>query len=237
MLQRTEGSRAQGSRLLGEIHRQLPLLLVEPIEPLGGHRGYEEEGERPGREPDVHERKQRHNRCIYGCGRQNDGHECANGLADWATTHAAVSAAKRTSSASPVTAPTSEAATRRPNSDGTALRAAWAANPVAAPPIKRVLVYVAHLSRGARSGSRCAMSSGSPSIEAAPTTPAASGPNSTAAKSVGRRWIDCSSVDVRPRFATANRTLIRSATAAARQVPTPSLAPRASIHRRSAPSQ
>ncbi len=56
--------------------------------------------------------------------------------------------------------------------------------------MKRVLVYVAHLRRGARSGSDGARSSGSPSIDAALTTAPASGPNKTAAKSVGNRAID-----------------------------------------------
>ena len=65
--------------------------------------------------------------------------------------------------------------------------------------MRRVLVYVAHLSLGARSGSRREASSGSPSIEAPPTAAAASGPKSTAAKSVGRSEIDCSWVRVNPR--------------------------------------
>src|SRR5262249_39172036 len=87
--------------------------------------------------------------------------------------------------------------------------------PMQTPLRKRVLVYVAHLSLGARSGSRRVRSSGSPSIDAAPTRPPASGPNKTAATSLGRIDIDCSSVRVSPRCATVNPTLIRSAIAAA----------------------
>src|SRR3970282_601626 len=82
-----------------------------------------------------------------------------------------------------------------------------APRPVAAPPMKRVLVYVAHFRRGARSRRRD-VSSGSPSIDAAPTAAAASGPNRTAATSVGRTEIDNSVFLV-------SRTLLRSATAAA----------------------
>ena len=115
--------------------------------------------------------------------------------------------AKRISSTSLTTAPTKVAAIRPPNSDGTNEIVAWAATPVSAPPMKRVEVYVAHFSRGARSESRGATSSGSPSIEAAPTTAAASGPKRTAAMRVGMTEIDCSVVRV-------NRTLDRSATAA-----------------------
>ncbi len=86
---------------------------------------------------------------------------------------------------------------------------ACAMRPVIAPLIKRMLVYVAHLSRGARSGSPRVMRSGSPSIEAAPTTAAANGLINTAATSIGMLEIESSIVLVR-------RTLLLSPTAAAR---------------------
>src|SRR3990172_826996 len=73
--------------------------------------------------------------------------------------------------------------------------------------MKRVLVYVAHLSLGARSGLRADTSSGSPSIDTAPTIPADSGPKRTAAKRIGKTEIESSVVRV-------SLTLVRSATAA-----------------------
>ncbi len=60
--------------------------------------------------------------------------------------------------------------------------------------MKRVLVYVAHFSLGARSGPPRVISSGSPSIDADPTTPAANGPKSTAAKTAAIPEIDSSRV-------------------------------------------
>ena len=102
----------------------------------------------------------------------------------------------------------SVAATSPPKWDGISKIVACAASPLAAPVIKRVLVYVAHFSLGARSGPPRDSNSGSPSIDADPTTPAASGPNRTAANTAGMPEIDNSSV-------WDNRTLTRSVTAPA----------------------
>src|SRR3954452_8310321 len=77
-----------------------------------------------------------------------------------------------------------------------------AASPVAAPPIARLLVYVTHLRCGGRVISL--------SSDAAPTSIAARGPNTTAAKSVGSIEIDWDVVLVR-------RTSPRSETAAITQ--------------------
>src|SRR5947208_14330597 len=120
----------------------------------------------------------------------------------------AVTSVNPISRSSLTSAPTNVAAIKPPNTDGTSASVAWAASPVTTPVRNLELVYAAHLSLGARSRSRRATSSGSPSIDALPTTPPARGPSKTAANSVGSPAI-VSSVDF------VRRTLFRSATAAA----------------------
>ena len=129
----------------------------------------------------------------------------------------AVSAANTTSSTSPKTAPTSEAATSPPNSDGTAATSvACAARPITAPLDEVVCSCRSPTSIAALGRDRVVRSArGRRASTPLPPTAAASGPKSTAAKRVGSRCSDCSSVEVRPRLVTANRTLMRSAMAAA----------------------
>src|SRR6188768_713892 len=117
-----------------------------------------------------------------------------------------VPAAEAMSSTSATTALISVAVRSPPNPVLVAASTSVATRPATAPVMNRVLVYVAHLRRGARSGSDGARSSGSPSIDAALTTAPASGPKSTAANNVGNRAIDNCVVRV-------THTPLRSATA------------------------
>ena len=187
----------------GEVDSQLSLLLVQAIEPLSCHRGTRNNASVHGETSDVHEGEERNDWRVDRRGRQHDRNDRANGITDRPSTDAC--SQRREENIKYLADDRSDK--RRRNQSAELRRdganVACAANPIAAPPMNRVLVYVAHLSRGARSGSRRAMSSGSPSIEAAPTTPAASGPNNTAANR-SEAGIDCSSVDVSPRSLPRN---------------------------------
>src|SRR6476661_8415301 len=86
-------------------------------------------------------------------------------------------AANATSSASPVKAAAIVATAIPPTADVDTRLALIAANPAAAAVIARLHVYATQRVKGGWA---------SPSIDAAPTTIAARGPNRTAAKTVGR---------------------------------------------------
>ena len=120
-----------------------------------------------------------------------------------------VTMAKPSSMDSPVIEPASVARIMPPVPSGPHEATAIATPPVAAPTRNRLLVYVSHLSRGDLLADLRSRSSLSPSSDAAPTSPPASGPNKTAAKSIRTGEIDSSVVSV-------SRTLPRSAIAAAK---------------------
>src|SRR5689334_7693151 len=91
-------------------------------------------------------------------------------------------AANATSRTSATTAPANVARASAPTWLVVRPRQNDAARPAAAPTIERLLVYASHL--------RCGGCNISPTSDAAPTTIAASGPNNTAAKRIGKTAID-----------------------------------------------
>src|SRR5262249_54743452 len=131
-----------------------------------------------------------------------------------------VRAVKPTSSVSATAAPTT-VAMMTPSTPSTAETIAAAANPVPAPIIARIAVYVGHFKYGGRR---------SPNWELAATIIAARGPNRTAASRVGRSPIEPSMVLLR-------RTLPRSAAIdIAGRPPTAQMFGRFSVAARGVPS-
>ena len=79
----------------GEVDSQLPLLLIQAIEPLSRHCWDEEQRQRPWRDADVHEGQERNDWRVDRRGSQHDRNDRANGITDRPSTDACREPQKR----------------------------------------------------------------------------------------------------------------------------------------------